>query len=157
MGDWANRTFELLKAKEGSEHLRIQHEVMARHQTLIEAPDRWRELQEVLAGEIQDFNRLRPGHLAIADMSDEMLFTSPKCSLEVSFSREHPKITYAVKERRTPSSGPATPAHGTFSFAIKDEKVWPVLEVGRGTAPFDKTATPLTITEVAEFLLDKLI
>jgi hypothetical protein len=155
MGDWAKRAFERMKDAEGDEHLRIQHELMVRHQIGIEAPDRWLELRNALKDEIQDFSNLRPDYLTIHE-SEDVLLNSPNREIKVSFSREHPKISYAVEERRSPSPGPTLPNLGTFSFRRKDEKVWPVLDAGKGTTPFDKTGVPLTVAEVAEFLLDKL-
>lgn len=89
MGEWARTLFQRIADREGTDHMRIQKEVLDREQVLASAPSLWEVLTEQIVDEANDLNEMRPG---LASIKDQVHGNSP--SLSVS-------ITSAAVARRT--------------------------------------------------------
>jgi hypothetical protein len=122
------------------ESIQIQREAHTRHQLLMTAPRCWMELRAKL-------------NISSAERYQSVTVKAPRCDLEVEFSQDHPHVTYEIKNTSTG----ITPCYGTFSFVLLDDILCLCLEAGPGNRPFDRTGVPLTVDEVAEFLLGKLV
>jgi hypothetical protein len=123
-----------------AENIRLQREAHARHQLLMTAPRCWMELRAKL-------------NISSADRYQSITVKAPRCDLEVAFCQDHPHITYEIKN----TSAGITPCYGTFSFVLLEDVVCLRLEAGQGNRPFDRTGVSLTVDEVAELLLGKVV
>src|ERR1051325_6728895 len=69
MGKWADIVFAKIVEREGTEHYKIQKEVMDRERVIATAPELWQQLADEILEEANDLNSKRAGLVKIKDES----------------------------------------------------------------------------------------
>lgn len=152
MSDWADRFFDKIKAKEGSEHDTQQFQAARREQVLAQAPHLWQEVRSTLLENVRKFQEeKRSNYLTLREIpgdtpngpSHAIVVRSPEREIEVSYFDRIPRIQLDSKFVK----GMGGKKIEMFSFKVVDDEV-ELFANGYGV--------PISVEAAAEYMLDKL-
>ena len=118
MGEWARKFFDKVVEREGTDHLKIQHQVLERQQILATAPDLWEQMTRGIHEEINDLHDMRPGLVTIKELDAGLSVSTGARTLNLAFKKDIPKITYSVSQPQGSNLQPLKIVDREFTFGV---------------------------------------